>query len=164
IWTISGRCAASSAPTASSTFRTALALRRSTASVASRARRLIEALISPGRSPRADVVDHAREDLVELHLRLVADEGADLRDVRHAARHVLEAGLVRLIVRDGHDLRAAAGHRLDLLGQRAHRDLLAVADVEHLADGLRLLHQPHEAVHDVADVGEAAPLRAVAEH
>ena len=101
--------------------------------------------------------------LVELDGRLVPDERADARDVRDAARHVLEAGLVRLIVRDRHDLGRAAGHRLDLGGEVPDRDLVAVADVEDLADRAGLVDQGYHSPHDVPDVGEAARLRAVAE-
>ena len=47
-----------------------------------------------------DVLDDRPDDVVQAELRLVADELPDLGDVRHPPRHVLEAGLVRLVVRD----------------------------------------------------------------
>ena len=47
----------------------------------------------------------------------------DFRDIRHPPRHVLEAGLVGLVVRDVLDGRLAAGERLHPLGQLANRHL-----------------------------------------
>ena len=41
---------------------------------------------------------------------------------------------------------------------------LAVADIEDLADGAGFVDQGYHGAHDIADVGEAARLRAVAEH
>ena len=89
-------------------------------------------------------------------LRLVADEFTDFRDIRHPPRHVLEAGLVGLIVGDVMNRRAAAGHRLHARGKVGNRDLTHIADVEHLTDGALIRRQPHERLDDVADVGEAA--------
>src|SRR5262245_43294331 len=48
----------------------------------------------------AHMVDHAPDDGIELHLRLIADKFTDFRDVRHPARHVLEPGLICLVVRN----------------------------------------------------------------
>ena len=96
------------------------------------------------------------DDVVQLELGLETDERLDLRDIRDAPRHVLESGLVGLIVRDVLDQRVAAGQALDSLGQLSNRDLAGVADVEHLAHGARLGGQRDERIHDVADVGEAA--------
>ena len=73
-------------------------------------------------------------------------------------------GLVGLVVGNPDDLGAAAGQRLDAFGELADRDLGAVADVEDLADGARLVDQGYHSAHDVPDVGEAARLGAVAEH
>ena len=52
----------------------------------------------------AEVLDHARENLVELDGRRVADERLDLGNIRDPSRHVLEAGFVRLIVGDPDNL------------------------------------------------------------
>jgi hypothetical protein len=38
----------------------------------------------------AEIINHLRQDLVELKRRLVTDEPFDPRQVRDAARHVLE--------------------------------------------------------------------------
>ena len=104
IWTISGSLGARSRPVASSSRRTGFACRRSSDSAAWRARVLtlgpegmLELLL-------AEVLDHARENLVELDGRRVADEGLDLGNIRDAPRHVLEAGFVRLIVGDPDNL------------------------------------------------------------
>src|SRR3954449_12715941 len=164
IWTISGIPGARSRPVASSSRRIGLAWLRRTFSTVRRARALIlrdwdiRALKLP------EVFDDASEGFIELNGGLVADEGPDPRDVRNPPRHVFEPRLVRLVVRDGHDFRLAAGQFLDLRGQLTNRDLVAVADIEDLADGARFVNQGYHSAHHVPDVGEAARLRAVAEH
>ena len=84
------------------------------------------------------MVDDPGENLVESDLRFVPDQVADLRQVRHAARHVLEPGLVGLIVRNLHDLGSPAGEVANPFSQLEDRDFLIVADVEDLTDGPRL--------------------------
>src|SRR5208282_675424 len=75
----------------------------------------------------------ALDDAVELRFGLVADEPADFFERGHAALHVLEALLVRLIVRNVHDGRTAAAGPQDALRQLADGDLLVAPQVEHLA-------------------------------
>src|SRR5215213_5712729 len=84
----------------------------------------------------AVVLDDGVENLFERDRRLEADERADLRDVGHAARHVLEALLVRLVVRDAHDLALRARQPANLLGELVDAHLLVRADVADLAHGL----------------------------
>src|SRR5512138_2787346 len=103
----------------------------------------------------AKVLDHAPERLVELDGRLVSDQVVDARDVWHAARHVFETGLVRLLVRDLDDRRAAAGHLLDLLGELRNRDLSTVADIEDLTDRAGFVDQGYHSPHHIAHVSEA---------
>ena len=67
------------------------------------------------------------------------------------------------VVRHPLDRRAAAGQRPDLFSQRANGDFVAVADIEDLTDRAWLVDQGYHSRDDVADVGEAAGLRAVAE-
>src|SRR4051812_42859331 len=115
------------------------------------------------RSAGPDVLDHTVNNLLEVQLRLVTNESADLRNVRNAPRHVLETCLVGLVVRNHLDRRGAGGHGLDLLCQVENRDLANVADVEHLANRARFVREPDQRLDDVADVGEAARLGPVAE-
>src|SRR4029453_15034264 len=75
-----------------------------------------------------------------------------------------EPGLVRLLVRDLDDFGGAAGHRLDPFGELSDRDFFAVADIEDLSDRARFVDQGYHSLHDVADIREAARLRAVPEH
>src|SRR5215212_7376538 len=76
----------------------------------------------------AVVLDDGVENLHERDGGPEADERADLRDVWHAARHVLEALLVRLVVRDAHDLALRARQLSNLLGELVDADLLVRAD------------------------------------
>jgi hypothetical protein len=46
------------------------------------------------------VFDDAADDFVQGQAGLKTDQGVHFRDVRDAPRHVLEAGLVRLVIRD----------------------------------------------------------------
>src|SRR5436190_9012995 len=46
-------------------------------------------------------LDDLHEDIVEAEFRVISDHRARLRQVGHAARHVLESGLVGLVVRHG---------------------------------------------------------------
>ena len=108
--------------------------------------------------------DDVAQDLVERPRGLPVDGTTDLRDVRVAARHVLEARFVRVVIGDHVDLGVRAGHLTHAVGETEHRDLLLRADVEHLAvGGLAQLHEVDERTHDVVDVTEAARLRPVAE-
>src|SRR6185437_3934892 len=111
-----------------------------------------------------EILDHAPENLVELDGRSITYQLADFGDLGDSPRHVLEAGLVGLLVRNHDDRRIAAGHLLDSLRQLADRDLGAVSDVEDLADRPGLVDQGYHSLHHVSDVSEAARLRAVAEH
>src|SRR5450432_4218929 len=106
-----------------------------------------------------EVVDDLRQDLVKLVLRLVPDESLDAREVRHPARHVLEPRLVRLVV--GHELDGGirTAELFHALGQLLNRDLVLVADVDHLADRLRFDDQLQQRADDVGDMGEGALLR-----
>src|SRR5882672_4610074 len=81
---------------------------------------------SDPRFVRREVGDHAIQDLVQVHLGLVADQGADLAQVRDAPRHVLEPGLVGLVVGDGQDLARGLRALLDALGEGTDGDLFAV--------------------------------------
>src|SRR6266568_3008824 len=165
IWTISGRIGARSRPAARSRRRIGLAWLRRNVSAARRAVALSPAdFIDDSVLWLTERGDDTRKDFVELDLRLVADQRADPGDVRYAARHVFEAGFVRLVVRDCHDRGRTARHLLDAAGEIADGDLLAVADVEDLADGPGLVDQGYHSLHNVPDVGEAARLGAVAEH
>src|SRR5215213_3997903 len=57
-----------------------------------------------GGATAAEVVIHdALENSIEADLGTEANKLADFRDIRHAARHVLESFLVRLVVRHKHD-------------------------------------------------------------
>src|SRR5580765_1791146 len=101
-----------------------------------------------------EVVDHLRQDFVELKRRLVPDESLDAREVGDAPRHILESRLIRVVV--GHELdrgirTAELAHPL---GQRHDRDFLLVPDVNHLPDGFGLRHELQQRPDDVGDVGE----------
>jgi hypothetical protein len=86
----------------------------------------------------------------------------DLLQRRHAPLHVLETLSVDLLERHELDFRMGAGDLLHALRQGEHRDFLIGTDVEHLPVRLGLLREHQRAAHDVADVREAARLRAVA--
>ena len=60
---------------------------------------------SRGTLSRLKVIDDAAQDLVEVHLRFVADQGRDLSQVGHPPWHVFEPRLVGLLVRDERNLR-----------------------------------------------------------
>jgi hypothetical protein len=62
----------------------------------------------------AVVIDYGLQYALKGHLRFEADELVDFLGIRYAARHVLEAFLVGLIVRHEDDLRVGAGQLLDL--------------------------------------------------
>ena len=67
--------------------------------------------------PSVVISDHPLQNLFQLHGRAEADQRANLGDVRHPPRHVLETFAVGPVVRDRHDLRRRAGHRLHQFGQ-----------------------------------------------
>src|SRR6266567_512728 len=124
IWTISGRIGARSRPAARSRRRIGLAWLRRNVSAARRAVALSPAdFIDDSVLWLTERGDDTRKDFVELDLRLVADQRADPGDVRYAARHVFEAGFVRLVVRDCHDRGRTARHLLDAAGEIADGDL-----------------------------------------
>ena len=102
-------------------------------------------------------LDRPREAVVELDLRLPAEQLARLVDVRDAELDVDVAE------RREHDLAGAAGEPLDPLGEVVDRHRGArVADVERLADRLRPLEAGEDAAHHVGHVAPGADLRAVA--
>ena len=74
----------------------------------------------------------------------------NLAQIREAARHVLEPGLVGLVVRDELDRGGRPAQLAHPLGELADRDLLGVADVDDLADRLGLGDQLEERADDVA--------------
>src|SRR3954468_4677609 len=64
-----------------------------------------------------EVVNHLSQDFVQLQLGLVTDEPLDPREVRPAARHVLEPGFIRFVVGDQLDRRRRAAELTDALGE-----------------------------------------------
>ena len=110
----------------------------------------------------ADVLDDGPDDLVE------ADRGwkpisawtLEMSGTRRGMSS--KPGLVRLAVGDEHDRRAVPVSALTRSASSAIGDLLGVADVEHLRRRRRLVHQLDQGADHVADVAEAAGLRAVA--
>src|SRR5581483_1843232 len=97
------------------------------------------------------------EALVEVDLRLEAEELPRLADVRAAD---LDVGVVERLE---DDVARAAGEPLDPLRELDDRDDRAVvADVEALADRLRALEAEQHRLHHVVDVAPRADLRAVA--
>src|SRR6185369_15652636 len=62
-------------------------------------------LVTSGAATTKVVIDNAFQNPIEAHVGPEPDKLADLRDVRHASRHVLKSFLVRLVVRHKHDLR-----------------------------------------------------------
>src|SRR6185503_1383145 len=103
-------------------------------------------------------------DLLDTEGGLISDQGLDLGEIGHAAHHVLEPGLVGLLIGDEVDLQGRVDAVADKAGQGADGDLAVVADVEDLAVGPRLAGQPYQGAHDVAHPAEASGLGAVAEH
>src|SRR5437588_10400068 len=64
----------------------------------------------PARSIKIpEVFDNPIDDFRQLHFGLVSDQFPHLRQIRHTAGHVLEARLIRFVVRDEYNLRLAAG-------------------------------------------------------
>ena len=101
--------------------------------------------------------DRPLEPLVELDLRLEAEELARLVDVRDAQLDV------RVVERLEHELARTPAEALDALGEVVDRHGRArVADVEALPDRVRVLEREHERLHHVVDVAPGADLRAVA--
>ena len=68
------------------------------------------------------------------------------------------------MIRNADDFRRRARERLHRLGELADADFLVGANVVDLADGCGLIHDADQRADDVADIGEAARLRAVAVH
>src|SRR5690348_15809878 len=102
--------------------------------------------------------------MLERHLRLVAHQFTDFRDVGDTPGHVLEARLVRLIVGNVVAGRTAPSHRYHAVSEIVIRDLVRTANAEHLAAGAAIAGEPDEFIDVVAYVREAARLRAVAKH
>src|SRR4029453_3680358 len=120
IWMISGQRRALSRPVFSSSDRRgfAWALRSRSAVFPARGGCRLQILrlsSMPGRQQTTLFFDHLAQDVIKAKRRPEADELLNLGDVRHAARHVLESGFVRLIVRNELDRRLAAGGGLDPL-------------------------------------------------
>src|SRR5215831_1333486 len=90
--------------------------------------------------------------------RFKSQEGPNLGDVGDAARHVLEAGVVGLIVRHESDVGIALQFLLDQLRQIENRDLFLRSDVENLAVSVVDTDQTLQRPDDVAHVSEAARL------
>ena len=94
-------------------------------------------LVSVGASSElpSHVGDGVGQDVLKSMPRSPTSQRLDLRDVRHAAAHVLKSLLVRLVV--GHQLDLGARARLlhDGLGQFEDGDLLGRSDVEYRAHG-----------------------------
>ena len=110
-----------------------------------------------------DVPDDVVEGRFQRSLGLVADQSADPREVGHAADHVLEGvAAERLGVGHVADLRTAAGHRPDHLGQLVDGHFPIAPDVEDPAAAFGRAEQAHEGADHVVDVAEAAALPAVA--
>src|SRR6201987_965475 len=80
----------------------------------------------------------------------------------HAAHHVLESGLVGLIVRNVFDGRRAGGALLDALGESFDGDFLGVADIHDFTDGWWRVHQADKTFDSIADVAEATGLLPIA--
>ncbi len=100
--------------------------------------------------------DRPLEPLVEVDLRLEAEQLARLVDVGNAELDV------RVVERLEDDLTGAARQALDALSEIVDRHRRArVADVEALADGVRMLEGEEGAVDHVVDVAPRADLRAV---
>src|SRR5207237_7955795 len=114
-------------------FARSYSLRAEKSSAArARARRSAPAV----RLPTAVVLDDGLQNLVERDGGAEARERADLRDVWDAARHVLEAFLVCLVVGDCDYLGVRAGQLAHAAREFHDRDLLVRADVEDLAHRL----------------------------
>src|SRR5215207_2438114 len=89
------------------------------------------------------------------------EELAQTGAIRQAPLQVLEAWAVGFAVWDELDLGSASRPPDDSLRQLANGDLFVGADIEDLADRLRVLRQPGDGRHHVADVAKAAPLAAI---
>jgi hypothetical protein len=94
--------------------------------------------------------------------RFPTDEMAHSRGVGNSPEHVLEARLVRLVVRNEAELGIALGTTHDAPSEIRDRDLLLRADVENIADGLGLVEEPDERADHVEYMTEATRLRTVA--
>src|SRR5215216_866116 len=113
--------------------------------------------------PALLVEDRVVDRVVDRPRRLPAGQGADRADVRLSPPELLEALAVRVLVRDELDARIAAGALDDPPSELDDRDLRVGADVEHLADAVRMIDQLQQRLDGVRDVREAAALSAVAE-
>src|SRR5690348_5537593 len=108
--------------------------------------------------------DHAADAVLEGMGDLEAGQGRDLGSIRHAPRHVLESlPFVGFRIRHVDDLGARLRQPADRLGQLLDGDLLGRPDVEHFADRAGMVEELRQRADGVADVAEAARLRAVAE-
>src|SRR3954467_11837396 len=110
---MSGILGARSRPVARSSRRTGFAFARSARSAADRTMRRRDTMLSRPSADarhwlerRTSMRDHAVENGIQTDRWGIADEIPNLREIRHAARHVFESCLVRLIVRDMNDVGA----------------------------------------------------------
>src|SRR5436190_5175158 len=100
--------------------------------------------------------DRPREPLVEIDLRLEAEQLARLRHVRDPQLDV------RVVERLEDEVAGAAGQALDPLRKLENRDGRAwVADVERMADRLLELEAEQHRLDHVVDVAPGTDLRAV---
>ncbi len=102
----------------------------------------------------------AFDDFVQRSAGAEAGEGLELIDGRHATHHVLEAGLVGLVVWHVLDGRRTGGAVFHSASQIFDGDFLGVADVDDFADGTIGVHEADETFDGVADIAEAARLLA----
>ena len=132
-----------SRPVASSSRRTGLALRAQQRAPRAWRARAVTSELQHACLLLPEVLDRRASRISSSStVGRVADQRAGSSRVGHAPRHVLEPGLVGLVVRESCTIaeRLPVSSR-DPLGELADRDLLAVADVEDLADGARLVDQ-----------------------
>ena len=96
------------------------------------------------------------DDHVERGQRAKSGHTFQLRDVGNTTHHVFEARRVCFIVGDTDDFGAAPGGVADNFRERANRDLVSRADVEHLTKCGRRLHETQERLDRVFHVAETA--------
>src|SRR6266849_1159441 len=104
----------------------------------------------------------AVDDFIQRSAGAEAGEGLELIDGRDAAHHVLEAGLVGLVVGHVLDGRGAGGAVFHPASEIFDSDFLGVADVDDFADGTIGVHEANETFDGVAHIAEAAGLLAAA--
>src|SRR5712692_2203342 len=110
------------------------------------------------------IVDHLDQDIVERMRSLVANHPLHFGQIGHTPRHVLETGFVGLVVRDELDRGGRPAQLADALSELRDRDLLRIADIDHLAYGRWLVDQLQQSADNIGDVCEGTRLPAIAEH